>query len=125
VSQIPVQHHARKTGVSKYGVERLVKGFFDLLTVMLITRYRARPLHLFGGVGLVFALIGFLCLAYLTVIWFMGQGIGHRPLLLLGVLLMLVGVQLVSTGLLGEMIGTTQAAQKPHYVVRDERAPRD
>jgi glycosyltransferase involved in cell wall biosynthesis len=125
VTQIPVQHHARKTGVSKYGMERLVKGFFDLLTVMLITRYRARPLHLFGGVGLVFALAGFACLTYLTVIWFMGQGIGHRPLLLLGVLLVLVGVQLVSTGLLGEMIGTTQVSQKPHYVVRDERAPRD
>jgi len=125
VSQIAVQHHARKTGVSKYGVERLVKGFFDLLTVMLITRYRARPLHLFGGVGLVFAAAGFLCLAYLTVIWFMGYGIGTRPLLLLGVLLMLVGVQLVSTGLLGEMIGTTQATEKPHYVVRDERRPRD
>jgi hypothetical protein len=71
----------------------MVKGFFDLLTVLLITRYRARPLHLFGGVGLFFATAGFACLSYLTAIWFMGQGIGTRPLLLLGVLLMLVGVQ--------------------------------
>jgi hypothetical protein len=106
VTQIPVTHHPRTTGVSKYGVERMVRGFFDLLTILLITRYRARPLHLFGGVGLAFATVGLGCLAYLTVLWFQGRGIGQRPLLLLGVLLVLVGVQLVSTGLLGEMIGS-------------------
>jgi glycosyltransferase involved in cell wall biosynthesis len=122
VAQIPVVHHPRVTGASKYGVERLVKGFFDLLTVLLITRYRTRPLHLFGGVGLVFALIGFSCLAYLTVIWFMGHYIGTRPLLSFGVLMVLVGVQLVSTGLLGEMISSTQVGIQPHYEVRSERA---
>jgi len=124
VTQIPVQHHPRRTGASKYGVERMVKGFFDLLTIVLITRYRARPLHLFGGVGLAFAFVGFVCLAYLTLIWFQGHSIGTRPLLLLGVLLVLVGVQLVSTGLLGEMIGATDARSKPHYVVREERPVR-
>lgn len=123
VAQIPVQHHPRTTGASKYGLERMMKGFFDLLTVLLITRYRTRPLHLFGGVGLVFAGIGVSCLMYLTVIWFMGQGIGTRPLLLLGVLMVLVGVQLVSTGLLGEMIGWSQAGVKSAYVIREERRP--
>jgi len=125
VTQIAVQHHPRRSGVSKYGIERLVKGMFDLLTVMLITRYRSRPLHLFGGVGLFIAFLGFLCLAYLSVIWLMGHGIGTRPLLTLGVLLMMVGIQLVSTGLLGEMIGNTQAERKPNYVVRDERPARE
>jgi glycosyltransferase involved in cell wall biosynthesis len=121
VTQIPVVHHPRTTGSSKYGLERLVKGFFDLLTVLLITRYRARPLHLFGGVGLAFAFVGFVCLAYLTVIWFMGHGIGTRPLLLFGVLLMMVGVQLVSVGLLGEMISSMSVGEKAHYEVRSER----
>jgi glycosyltransferase involved in cell wall biosynthesis len=121
VAEIPVLHHPRTTGSSKYGIERMVKGFFDLLTVLLITRYRARPLHLFGGVGLAFAMGGFGCLAYLSVIWFMGHNIGQRPLLLLGVLLVLVGVQLVSTGLLGEMISSTQAGEKAHYEIRSER----
>jgi len=121
VTEIPVIHHPRTTGSSKYGIERMAKGFFDLLTVLLITRYRARPLHLFGGVGLAFATAGFGCLAYLTVIWFMGHNIGTRPLLLLGVLLVLVGVQLVSTGLLGEMISSTQVGMKAHYEVRAER----
>lgn len=125
VTQIPVLHHPRKTGVSKYGLERMVRGFFDLLTILLITRYRARPLHLFGGVGLALAFVGFACLAYLTVIWLQGHGIGTRPLLTLGVLLMLVGIQLISTGLLGEMIGSTQVRDKPLYVVRDERPARE
>lgn len=125
VTELPVQHHPRRTGASKYGVERMMKGFFDLMTVLLITRYRTRPLHLFGGAGLLFAFIGLLCLAYLTVLWFQGHGIGTRPLLLFGVLLMLLGVQLVSTGLLGEMIGWSQVGVKPAYVIRDERRARD
>jgi glycosyltransferase involved in cell wall biosynthesis len=121
VTEIAVVHHPRTSGSSKYGIERLVKGFFDLLTVLLITRYRTRPLHLFGGVGLAFALIGFSCLAYLTVIWFLGHRIGTRPLLSFGVLMVLVGVQLVSTGLLGEMISSTQVGVQPHYEIRAER----
>jgi len=125
VTQIPVLHHARTTGVSKYGVERIVRGFFDLLTILLITRYRARPLHLFGGVGLAIGAVGFGCLVYLTVIWFQGRGIGQRPLLLLGALLMMVGLQLVSTGLLGEMIGSVQVRDRPHYVVRAELLARE
>jgi glycosyltransferase involved in cell wall biosynthesis len=124
VTQIPVRHHPRRSGSSKYGLERMAKGFFDLLTVLLITRFRARPLHLFGGIGLAFAFAGLICLGYLSIGWFFGKYIGARPLLFLGVLLMMVGVQLVSTGLLGEMIGSTQVRHRPHYTVREERRPR-
>jgi glycosyltransferase involved in cell wall biosynthesis len=123
VTQIAVIHHPRTSGVSKYGIERMVKGFFDLLTVLLITRYRSRPLHLFGGVGLAFGVAGFACLAYLSVLWFLGHPLSNRPLLLFGVLLVMVGVQLTSTGLLGEMISSTQVTDKPHYEVRSERFP--
>jgi glycosyltransferase involved in cell wall biosynthesis len=123
VGELPVQHHPRKWGHSKYGIERMAKGFFDLLTVILLTRYRRRPLHLFGWAGLVLSALGFSCLAYLTVLWFLGHAIGGRPLLVLGVLLLLVGVQLVSTGLLGEMINSTRTAE-PGYTIRDERPPR-
>jgi glycosyltransferase involved in cell wall biosynthesis len=123
VGEMTVLHHARKHGVSKYGVERMVKGFFDLMTVMLITRYRTRPLHLFGFIGLLLSSLGVLCLAYLTVLWFMGEGIGQRPLLLLGLLLVMVGVQLVSTGLLGEMMNHL-APTSSNYVIRETRLPR-
>lgn len=122
VGEIAVKHHARKWGKSKYGIERMAKGFFDLLTVILLTRYRRRPLHLFGWAGLVMFTLGFACLAYLTVIWFLGHSIGTRPLLVLGMLLVMVGVQLISTGLLGEMINSTRAVE-PGYTIRSERMP--
>lgn len=123
VGELAVTHHPRKWGQSKYGVERLAKGFFDLLTVILLTRYRRRPLHLFGWAGLAMFGLGFACLLYLTVLWFMGEGIGHRPLLTLGILLVLVGFQLISTGLLGEMINSTRSVA-PSYIIRAERAAR-
>lgn len=105
VTEIPVGHHPRTHGRSKYGLSRIFKGALDLLTVVLTTRYNLRPLHLFGLVGLAFAGLGLAILSYLTVLWFMGLGpIGTRPLLFLGLLLTVVGVQLVSTGLLAELI---------------------
>ena len=104
VAEIPVNHRARQHGRSRYGPERYFRGFFDLLSVTFMGRYRHRPLHLFGGVGVVMGALGFVILTYLTVIWFWGQGIGHRPLLTLGVLLVVVGIQFVSLGLLSELI---------------------
>ncbi|MFK7987762.1 MAG: glycosyltransferase family 2 protein [Sandaracinaceae bacterium] len=125
VGEIPVEHHARKWGQSKYGIERMAKGFFDLLTVILITRYRRRPLHLFGWAGLSMFGLGFVCLSYLTVLWFLGMGpIGSRPLLTLGLLLVVVGAQLFSTGLLGEMINSTRSVEVA-YTIRQERRPGD
>lgn len=105
IGEIAVEHHARKHGVSKYGVERLLKGLLDLVTVVTLTRFSTRPSHLFGGAGLLMLAIGTLILLYLTAIkLFGGVSIGDRPLLLLGILLEIVGIQLVSFGLLAELI---------------------
>lgn len=105
VTELPVQHHPRKYGKSKYGVARFARGAFDLLTITFLTRYRKRPLHLFGGIGLLLFTVGTiltLILAYERL--FMGIYLTNRPILFLGVLLIIVGIQFVSIGLLGEMI---------------------
>jgi glycosyltransferase involved in cell wall biosynthesis len=105
ITEIPVRHHARKHGRSKYGVKRFLRGFLDLLTVMMITRFAYRPSHLFGGIGISLFALGLLALAYLTGLkLFTGVDIGNRPLLLFGVLLVIVGAQLLVFGLLGELI---------------------
>jgi len=99
-----VNHRQRKYGQTKYGLARFFRGYSDLLTVLFLHRYSYRPLHFFGGIGTVLALIGLGISAYLTVVWFGGESIGRRPLLLLGVLLLVVGFQFISLGLLGEML---------------------
>ena len=104
VAEIPVNHRPRQHGESRYGPERYLRGFFDLLSVTFMGRYRHRPLHLFGGVGMSMGAIGFVILTYLSVVWFWGESIGQRPLLTLGVLLVVVGIQFVSLGLLSELI---------------------
>lgn len=104
VAELPVNHRPREHGRSRYGVERYVRGFLDLLTVSFMGRYRHRPLHLFGGMGLLLGALGSIVLLYLTVLKLDGQAIGHRPLLTLGVLLVVVGVQLLSLGLISELI---------------------
>jgi glycosyltransferase involved in cell wall biosynthesis len=104
VAEIAVNHRPRQHGRSRYGPERYLRGFLDLLSVTFMGRYRHRPLHLFGGVGVFMGAVGFVILLYLTVVWFWGEAIGHRPLLTLGVLLMVVGIQFVSLGLLSELI---------------------
>jgi glycosyltransferase involved in cell wall biosynthesis len=104
IAELPVNHRPRQHGRSRYGPERYLRGFFDLLSVTFMGRYRHRPLHLFGGVGVLMGAVGFMILLYLTIEWFWGQGIGGRPLFTLGVLLMVVGVQLVSLGLLSELV---------------------
>jgi glycosyltransferase involved in cell wall biosynthesis len=104
VAELPVNHRARAHGRSRYGVERYLRGFLDLLTVTFMGRYRNRPLHLFGGLGLVLLGGGTAVLAYLTVLKIGGSSIGQRPLLMLGVLLIVVGMQFLSLGLLSELI---------------------
>jgi dolichol-phosphate mannosyltransferase len=104
IAELPVNHRPREHGRSRYGVERYLRGFLDLLTVSFIGRYRQRPLHLFGGLGLVLGLGGIAILVYLTVVKAMGHAIGQRPLLTLGVLLVVVGMQFFSLGLISEMI---------------------
>ena len=105
VRELAVNHRAREHGKSKYGLERYVRGAIDLLTVMTITKYGRRPAHLFGGLGLASGFIGFLILAYLTIAKiFAGSAIGDRPLLLLGILLVILGVQMISIGLIAEIV---------------------
>jgi glycosyltransferase involved in cell wall biosynthesis len=116
VAEIPVNHRARTHGKSRYGPERYLRGFLDLLSVTFMGRYRHRPLHLFGGFGILLGAVGFVILLYLTMLWFWGHGIGGRPLLTLGVLLVVVGIQFVSLGLLSELV-TSQ-----HEERMDERA---
>ena len=104
VTELPVNHRPREHGRSRYGLERYVRGFLDFLTVWFMGRYRHRPLHLFGGLGLALSGIGTILLVYLTVLKLAGEAIGHRPLLTLGVLLVVVGLQFFSLGLLSELI---------------------
>jgi dolichol-phosphate mannosyltransferase len=104
VAELPVNHRPRMNGQSKFGVERYLRAPFDLLTIVFMGRYRHRPLHLFGGLGLTASAAGGVILVYLTVIKIGGARIGDRPLLLLGVLLVVVGIQFLSLGLLGEML---------------------
>ena len=104
IAELPVNHRPREHGSSRYGLERYLRGFLDLLTVSFIGRYRHRPLHLFGGFGLALAAIGIGILVYLTVDKVLGHAIGGRPLLTLGVLLVVVGMQFFSLGLISEMI---------------------
>ena len=104
IAEIPVNHRARQHGRSRYGAERYLRGFFDLLSVTFMGRYRHRPLHLFGGVGLLMGAVGFVFLLYLTMLKLWGHGIGTRPLLTLGVLLVVVGIQLISLGLISELV---------------------
>jgi glycosyltransferase involved in cell wall biosynthesis len=103
VTELPVNHRKRRHGRSKFGFERYARGPFDLLTVLFIGRYQYRPLHLFGGLGSMLILAGLVISAYLAVLRFSGEAIGDRPLLLLGALLIVVGIQLLTFGLLGQM----------------------
>ena len=114
VTEMRVEHHARPYGKSKYGIKRFYRGFFDFLTIIFLTKYLKRPMHLFGWFGALFSLAGFVICFYLSMLWFLGEPIGHRPLLFLGVLLILVGAQFFSTGLIAEMItyGSQRKAQE-------------
>jgi glycosyltransferase involved in cell wall biosynthesis len=111
VAELPVNHRPRTNGSSRFGIERYLRAPFDLLTIVFMGRYRYRPLHLFGGVGLTASLAGAGILGYMTVLKAEGAGIGGRPLLLLGVLLIVVGIQFLSLGLIGEML-TSQHEEK-------------
>ena len=119
IGEVAVNHLPRRHGVSKYGWDRLYKGLLDLLTVLFITKYTRRPLHLFGAFGLVFLAGGFGINLYLAVRWIEGEYLSNRPLLLLGVLLMLLGIQVLTTGLLGEMITFKNFRREDSYSVKE------
>lgn len=105
ITEVTVRHHRRKEGKSKYGLERYTRGFIDLLTVLATTHYLHKPGHLFGSLGLLFGAIGMTSLGYLIVLWFMEiRPIGTRPLFLFGILCIILSVQLISLGILAELI---------------------
>ncbi|MCB0072358.1 MAG: glycosyltransferase family 2 protein [Caldilineaceae bacterium] len=121
VTEVPVNHHARQYGSSKYGISRTIRVMLDLITVWFLGTYATRPIHVFGGMGLLSTFLGVLLGVYLTFVkLFMHENIGSRPLLMLAVLLVVVGVQLITMGLLGEMIIRTyyESQGKPIYYVR-------
>lgn len=104
ITEIKVKHHKREYGKSKYGFERYLRGLFDSMTTSFLIRFYDRPMYFFGRIGLVSLLIGFLICLWLAIKWLSGVTIGGRPLLILGVLLIILGVQSISTGFLGDMI---------------------
>lgn len=120
IGEVPVGHERRRHGSSKYGWDRFYKGLLDLITVLFITKYTRRPLHLFGGIGLLAMGAGFGINLYLAVLWtFFGQTLSNRPLLLLGVLLMVLGLQVLTTGLLGEMVTFKNFRRRDSYSVKE------
>jgi glycosyltransferase involved in cell wall biosynthesis len=104
VAEVPVIHRARKFGKTKFGMERFINGFLDLMTVWFLQRRAFSPLHLFGRIALFFGGIGTLILIYFLVLWMMGQGLHVRPVMLLGGGLILIAIQILVFGFLGEMI---------------------
>ena len=123
VSEVPVEHRARRHGKSKFGAGRFLGGFFDLITVIMLTRYNSKPLHVFGILGSLLLLSGTAIEAYLSIGWFFDRYIGDRPLFMLGVVFIIVGIQFVFFGLLAEMIAYSTKREE-HYSVRQViRAP--
>lgn len=121
VTEIPITHRKREFGKSKYGnFRRLPKSFFDFITLMLIHRFLDRPMHFFGIMGTLFSFVGVLILAYLAYIKLFEEAlIGNRPMLLLGILLVVIGVQLFSSGFLGELL-IRQNTKQTLYTIREE-----
>lgn len=124
VAEKPVQHHPRKYGETKFGVERFIQGFLDLITVVFLTRFAVRPMHFFGGLGTLTFGTGFVINLWLTIDKLVfGNPLGDRPLLLLGLLLILFGAQMFTTGLLGEMVIQPRMEDTESYVVGEELVP--
>jgi glycosyltransferase involved in cell wall biosynthesis len=128
VTEIPVHHRPREHGVSKYGWKRFARGFLDLLTVSFLMAYRQRPLHILGGVGLVFLAIGLGGLTYLAAIWLLmhavgalpAEPIGDRPLLAYSIAFTLLGGQAVTLGLLAELLVHYTSREQDAYSVAEE-----
>jgi glycosyltransferase involved in cell wall biosynthesis len=118
IAEIRTVHHPRLHGKTKFGVSRFLNGFLDLLAVMFLTTSSTRPLHLFGRLGIFFALAGGVITAVYTAPWFLGHGLHIRPAILFGLVLILLGIQFLSLGFLGELIAGSRS-QEPVYAIRE------
>lgn len=118
VSEVEVAHHERKFGRSKYNNARLMHAFFDLITTYFLISFKNRPLQIFGPVGAIFIALGLIVLIYLSGLHFFGATIGRRPLLFLGILFLLFGVQIFSTGLLAELMISLHS-KRGKYPIKD------
>lgn len=122
VAEVKVNHHPRQRGTSKYGLSRTLRVMLDLITVKFLLSYATKPLQIFGTLGFVSSSIGFILAAYLSIDKLVfGHGLAARPLLLMAILLILVGIQFISIGLLGEMMVRIyhEGQKKPTYVVKE------
>ncbi len=117
VTELPVLHHARQHGRSKFGAARFINGFLDLLTVLFVTSSRRSPMHVFGRVALSFMIAGFAMLAWVMGPWLLGAPVRVRPLLLFGVGMEIAALQFISLGLLGELVARQRSSEE--YVVRE------
>jgi glycosyltransferase involved in cell wall biosynthesis len=119
VAESVVNHHPRRYGKTKFGISRYFKGFIDLITVLFSTRYIKRPMHFFGFFGAFAFFVGIIVNGYLSYLWIIGESLSNRPMLFLGILLIIVGVQFFSVGLLGEMLVHNSKSDK-EYIIKDK-----
>jgi len=121
IGEKPVQHQERKYGSSKFGLERFVNGFLDLLTITFVSRFGKKPMHFFGTLGLLFFILGFGIASYLTIskIFFHTYKMTERPLFYFGLLAMIIGTQLFTTGFLAELV-SRNSPDKNHYLIEME-----
>ena len=120
IIEIPVEHHPRIYGKSKYGISRTFKVISDLFFIWFMKRFLQKPIHFFGLLGIVLFLVGFIPFVYLVILKLLGHPIGHRPLLIISVMFILAGIQMFTTGLISEMLMRIyfESQDKKPYVVR-------
>jgi glycosyltransferase involved in cell wall biosynthesis len=118
VAEVAVKHHPRRFGSSKYGARRLARGYVDFVSVLFMTTYLKRPMHLFGLAGSACAAAGTLIMLYLAGLWLVEGSLGWRPLLFFGITALVVGIQLVSVGLLGEMLRNVTFCAADEFSIR-------
>lgn len=123
IEEQAVRHHPRQHGRTKFGFERFIRGFLDLLTVIFVSRFARRPMHFFGGLGTLAFLGGFIITLYLSVGWMGGVPIAGRPLFFVGLTLVIVGVQLFTAGFLGELVVRPHVERLDAYDVQDVLPP--
>ncbi len=120
ITQVDVKHHAREFGKSKYGINRTFKVMSDLLLMVFFKKYMSKPMHLFGGLGVLLFLLGSAINTWFLALKIMGHDIWGKPLLLLGIVLLLAGIQLITIGLMSELLMRTyyESQQKRPYKIR-------